>query len=222
MSGGVATAVAEAIEGEAGMAEIVQAGLFEELAVHDTGALDAASPLSAALPSVVRRGRPRGSKNRRTEAVTSWLLAQHRHPLSVIMEAYSMTTVQLAERLGLARGMVEETVTVTQMIDGKEIATATTTLRESDRFDNDVLLDLFKLQMRMAEVAAPYVAQKVTATGEGGNGPTLNVSFSALNLGGSGVSVPARGDDLAEDFGGGMSVRLGQVGRDKSDDDPSA
>lgn len=221
MSGGVGAAVGEALASDAAMADVVQAGLFEDLEVHDTGALDAPSPLSAALPSV-RRGRPRGSKNRRTEAVTSWLLSQHRHPLSVIMEAYSMTTVDLAAQLGLSRAMVEETVTVTQTIDDKEVATSTTVMKESDRFDNDVLLDLFKLQMRMAEVAAPYVAQKITATGDGESGPTLNVSFAALNLGGSGVSVPARGDLGSEDLGGGMSVRLGQVGRAKSDADPTA
>src|SRR5690606_11914088 len=114
--------------------------------------LDAPSPLSAALPSAGRKpGRPKGAKNRRTEAVTAWLLAQHRHPLSVIMEAYTMSTVELAERLGLRRQTHIEKITTTRMIDGKAVSETVEREVEGDRFDNDVLLDLFKLQMRMAE-----------------------------------------------------------------------
>lgn len=215
MSGGVAKALGEAVAGEAGMPEIVQAGLFEDLDLHQTGALDAPSPLSAALPSA-GRGRPKGSKNRRTEAVTAWLLTQHRHPLSVIMEAYSMTTIQLAERLGLQKATktVKEKREVAGGLVEVEVEVAL------DYYSNDVLLDLFKLQMRMAEAAAPYVAQRLTSGSEGGSGPTLNVSFAQLSLGG-GVSVPARGDLAETVVGDGMSVRLGQVGRSQSDADPS-
>ena len=102
MSGGVGAALDQAVEGQAGMGEIVQAGLFEELEPCETGKLDAASPLAAALPSAARKpGRPKGSKNRRTEAVTAWLLTQHRHPLSVMMEAYSMSPRDFAQALSL-------------------------------------------------------------------------------------------------------------------------
>ncbi|GAW42432.1 hypothetical protein SH203_02848 [Brevundimonas sp. SH203] len=218
MSGGVGAAVGEALAAGADMAEVVQAGLFEDLDVQDTGALDAPSPLSAALPSVVRRGRPKGSKNRRTEAVTSWLLGQHRHPLSVIMEAYSMTTIQLAERLGLQKAT--KTVKEKREVAGGIVEVEVEV--KLDYYSNDVLLDLFKLQMRMAEVATPYVAPKITAGGEGESGPTLNVSFAAMNFGGTGVSVPARGVDAGQDLGGGMSVRLGQVGRRQSDEDTTS
>ncbi len=132
-----------------------------------------------------------------------------------------MTTVELAERLGLQREMVVEKVTTRSVVDGKEVSVEVERLTESDRFSNDVLMDLFKLQMQQALGAAPYVAQKVSGGGEGGTGPTLNVSFAQLSLGGKGVSVPARGEDAGQDFGGGMSVRLGQVGREKSDDQSS-
>jgi hypothetical protein len=197
MSGGVAAALEEAMKGEAGMADVVQAGLFDDLEPHETGALDAPSPLSAALPSVARRGRPPRSKNRRTEAVTAWLLSQHRHPLSVMMEAYSMSTVELAERLGLSRD-------------------------EDGQFTNDVLLDLFKLQVRMAEAVAPYVAQRLSAGSDAGGAASFNLTFAQLNVGGGGVSGPARGEGLEFSPGEGMSVRLGQVGQVQSDADPSS
>lgn len=215
MTGGVATALGEAIEGEATMGEIVQAGLFEELEPHETGALDAPSPLSAALPSTGRKpGRPKGSKNRRTEAVTAWLLQQHRHPLSVIMEAYSMSTVELAERLGLQKA----TKTVKEK---REVAGGIVEVEVEvrlDYFSNDVLLDLFKLQMRMAEAATPFVAQKLPQAVQLDAAANLSISFAGVDLSG-GVSSPARAGSAEISVGGGMHVQLGQVGREKSDDD---
>jgi len=188
MSGGVATAVSEAIEKGESMDDVVQAGLFEELEPGETGNLSAPSPLSAALPNAGRRpGRPKGAKNRRTEAVTAWLLSQHRHPLSVMMEAYSMTPADLAERIG-----VEAT--------------------------SDNLLDIFKLQVRMAEAVAPYVAQKLPQAVQLDAAANLSISFGGVDLSG-GVSSPARAGSPEISVGDGMSVRLGQVGRDKSDDD---
>ncbi|MGQ3041434.1 MAG: hypothetical protein ACT6TH_14510 [Brevundimonas sp.] len=188
MSGGVATAVGEAIEQGATMDEVVQAGLFEALEPGETGALDAPSPLSRALDTGGRRpGRPKGSKNRRTEAVTAWLLQQHRHPLSVMMEAYSMTPAELAKRIG---------------VDA----------------DSDNLLDIFKLQVRMAEAVAPYVAQKLPQAVQLDAAANLSITFGGVDLSG-GVSSPARAGSPEISVGGGMAVRLGQVGRDKSDGD---
>lgn len=216
MSGGVGAALEQAVKGEADMADVVQAGLFEELEPHETGDLGAASPLSTALGSR-RRGRPKGAKNRRTEAVTAWLLSQHQHPLKVMMEAYSMSPEALAVQIGLRRAPVS--VTVKTMVEGKLVET--TTESEGESFSNDVLLDILKLQVRMAEAVAPYVAQKMTSGSDAGDGAQLNVTFAQLNIGGgggSGVSVPARGVEAEVSTGVGMSVRLGQVGRDKSDD----
>lgn len=188
MSGGVATAVSEAIEKGESMDDVVQAGLFEELEPGETGNLSAPSPLSAALPSAGRRpGRPKGAKNRRTEAVTAWLLSQHRHPLSVMMEAYSMTPAELAERIGVEAS-------------------------------SDNLLDIFKLQVRMAEAVAPYVAQKLPQAVQLDAAANLSISFGGVDLSG-GVSSPARAGSPEISVADGMSVRLGQVGRDKSDDD---
>lgn len=190
MSGGVRTALDQAVEGEAGMGEIVQAGLFEELEPCETGALDTPSPLSAALPSAGRRpGRPKGSKNRRTEAVTAWLLQQHRHPLAVMMEAYSMAPADFARSIGITAP------------------------------DADTLLDIVKLQLRMAEAVAPYVAQKLPQAVKVEGGAALTLNFGGVHLGGGGVSSPARGEAPEISVGAGMPVRLGQVGREKSDDD---
>ena len=190
MSGGVRAALDQAVEGEADMGEIVQAGLFEELEPCETGALDAPSPLSAALPSAGRRpGRPKGSKNRRTEAVTAWLLQQHRHPLAVMMEAYSMAPVDFAESIGIAQP------------------------------DADTLLDIVKLQLRMAEAVAPYVAQKLPQAVQVEGGAALTLNFGGVHLGAGGVSSPARGEAPEISVGAGMAVRLGQVGREKSDAD---
>lgn len=190
------------------MGDIVQAGLFEELEVEETGKLDAPSPLSAALPSVGRKpGRPKGAKNRRTEAVTAWLLSQHRHPLSVMMEAYSMTPVELAERLGLQKAsrIVKQRREVAGGIVEVEVE------ERLDVFENDVLLDLFKLQMRMAEAVAPYVASKMPQAVQVDGAAQLTVNFGGVTLAG-GVSVPARGEAGDGDevpMGDGMSVRLG-------------
>lgn len=191
MSGGVGAALDQAVEGQAGMGEIVQAGLFEELEPCETGKLDAASPLAAALPSAARKpGRPKGSKNRRTEAVTAWLLTQHRHPLSVMMEAYSMSPRDFAQAIGISSP------------------------------DPDTLLDIVKLQLRMAEAVAPYVAQKLPQAVQVEGGAALTLNFGGVHLGPqTGVSSPARGEAPEVPMGGGMAVRLGQVGRQQSDDD---
>lgn len=192
MSGGVSAALDQAVQGGADMATVVQAGLFEELEPCETGNLTAPSPLAAALPSAARKpGRPKGSKNRRTEAVTAWLLTQHRHPLSVMMEAYSMSPADFAKAIGIASP------------------------------DSDTLLDIVKLQLRMAEAVAPYVAQKLPQAVQVEGGAALTLTFGGVTLNGpqTGVSSPARGEAPEISVGDGMAVRLGQVGRDKSDDD---
>lgn len=218
MSGGVRAALDQAVQGEADMAEVVQAGLFEELEPCETGALDAPSPLSAALPSAGRRvGRPKGSKNRRTEAVTAWLLTQHRHPLSVMMEAYSMSPEQLAERIGLRR--VTRTTKEKQSVAGGIVEVEIEV--ETQHYSNDILIDLLKLQVRMAEACAPYVAQKLPQAVQVEGGAALTLNFGGVTLNGpqTGVSSPARGEAPEISVGGGMAVRLGQVGQEKSDDD---
>lgn len=218
MSGGVKAALDQAVQGEADMAEVVQAGLFEELEPCETGDLTASSPLSGALPSVRRKpGRPRGSKNRRTEAVTAWLLTFNRNPLHVMMETYGMTPVQLAEAIGLQKAT--KTIKEKREVAGGIVEVEVET--QLDYFSNDVLMDLFKLQMRMAEVCAPYVAQKLPQAVQVEGGAALTLNFGGVTLNGphSGVSSPARAGSPEISVGGGMAVRLGQVGREKSDDD---
>jgi hypothetical protein len=162
MSGGVATALEQVLDGQAGGQVLEQAGLFDDFDATEVGALDAPSPLTKALTPPKRGpGRRPGSKNRRTEAVVGWLLSQHRHPLSVMMEAYGMTPAELAKQIGIAAP------------------------------SDDQLLDLLKLQLRMAEAVAPYVAQRLPQAVVAEGGSLLQVNIGGVNLGG-GVSSPAR------------------------------
>lgn len=173
MSGGVAAGLGEVMERigqDVDGPQLVQAALGLDLDQSETGALDAPSPLSAAIaPAAVRQGPGRrpGSRNRRTEAVAAWLLSQHRHPLSVMMEAYTMTPADLAERIGLRR-----------TVDGPDGADTV--------WSNDVLMEVFKLQLRMAEAVAPYVAQKMPQAVQLAGKAQVQLSVG-------GVSLPARG-----------------------------
>lgn len=218
MSGGVKAALDQAMQGEGGMTEVVQAGLFEELEPCETGDLTASSPLSAALPSARRKpGRPKGSKNRRTEAVSAWLLTFNRNPVQVMMEAYGMSPGELAARIGLQKAT--KTIKEKREVAGGIVEVEVET--QLDYFSNDVLMDLFKLQMRMAEVCAPYFAQKLPQAVQVDGGAALTLNFGGVTLNGpqTGVSSPARGEAPEISVGGGMAVRLGQVGHEKSDDD---
>lgn len=191
MSGGVRAALDQALEGEGDMAQVVQTGLFDELEEHETGALDAPSPLSSALaPAKKARGRPKGAKGRRTEAVISWLLTQHRHPLSVMMEAYSMSPAEFAARV----------------------------LGEAEP-GADRLMEIVKLQLRMAEAVAPYIAQRQPQAVQLAAAAQLNVSFGGVSLGEGGVFGPARGEGLEILEGEAMAVRLGKSdGESRTDD----
>lgn len=192
MSGGVAAALEEAMKAEGDMASVIQAGLFDDLNDTETGAVDAPSPFSRSLSGKkASRGRPKGAKSRRTEEVTAWLLQQHRHPVLVMMEAYSMSPIEFARKVGI------QTIT------------------------DDLIMEIVKLQLRMTEASAPYVAQKLPQAVQVEGGAALTLNFGGVTLNGphSGVSSPARGEAPEISVGGGMAVRLGQVGREKSDDD---
>ena len=167
MSGGVRAAVEKVLEGQSDDQVIDQIALFDELTSEETGRLDAPSPLTGAIGAAPKRKR---GPNRRTEAVTSWLLSQHRHPLSVMMEAYGMSPADLAKTIGLRKTQERDK-------DGNAVGEA--------HWSNDVLLDLFKLQVRMAEAVAPYVAQRQPQAVAVAATAGVNISFS-------GVSVPAR------------------------------
>lgn len=171
MSGGVATALGEALELRPAEDAAEQADLFD---ASEIGDVDAPSPLSEAVGRGGPGRRP-GSRNKRTNAVSAWLLSQGRHPVLVMMEAYALTPKALAERIGI--------------VDP----------------DAATLLDLFKLQLRMAETVAPYVAQRQPQAVTLGDGAgDFQVLFA-------GVSLPARGGPL-ESQGGpiieGSALRL--------------
>lgn len=163
MSGGVRAALDDVLDDFDDEPELTQGALFgaDDMEPGEIGALDAPSPLSQLFDTKGKAGRRPGSRNKRTEAVTAWLLSQGRHPLLVMMEAYAMSPAELCARIGI-------------MDPGA-----------------DQLLDVFKLQMRMAEAVAPYVAQRqaqaVQLDGKGG----LTISFE-------GVSLPARGGQAGD------------------------
>jgi len=182
MTGGVATGLAEALAEVPSAEEVVQGALFD-LDEGAVGALDVQSPLAAAVPAANRRGRKPGSQNKSTEATRRWLLSQARHPLLTMLEATTMTPAQLAAQIGLRKATVE---VVEEFTDASGKVRKITRHEETDHYENAVLLDLLKLQMKMAEAVAPYVAQKLpqALSVEGGVGLTL--AFG-------GVSFPARG-----------------------------
>jgi len=83
--------------GEPPVAEVVQEALFEE-----------PTPLGPSVrspdPDGQRaRGRPRGSKNKRTEAWQDYILGRHQSPLVVLAETYSRPVEELAAELGCNR-----------------------------------------------------------------------------------------------------------------------
>lgn len=187
MSGGVAAALDEAMKAQPDPDEVLQGTLFE-----GAGVLDAPSPLSAALVPK-GRGRPPGSRNRRTKATADWLLSLYRSPLAVMAEGYSMSPADFLRSAGLRPD---------EKTEAGEAC-----------FSNDLLLEAVKLQMRFAEAVAPYVHQRLPLA--------VQVDAKAsVQLSVEGVSVPARGlvagDREAEDVVDGevLGVRLAL----KSDD----
>lgn len=191
MTGGVSEALGQVLDQLPGGDQVVQAALFGP---DEIGALDAPSPLSAAIePRRRGPGRPPGAKNRRTDAVAAWLLSQGRHPILVMMEAYAMSPAALAERIGLRK------VLVSAKDQPEEWA-----------YDNDTLIEVWKLQLRMAEAAAPYVAQKLPQAVQVQGAAALQVTLA-------GVSVPARGA-LAGGVAGAIEGEVMGVRLPKSDD----
>ena len=90
---GVAAAVAAIGTGEAPALAASQAELFD--------AADAPTPLApAARRSGTQGGRPTGSRNRRTQEWTDFILSQYRSPLVVLAETYSRPVAELAAELG--------------------------------------------------------------------------------------------------------------------------
>lgn len=190
MSGGVATAAEEALAQLPDRAQVVQQAL--DLSPGEVGDLDAASPLGPAL--VKRRpGRPPGARSRRTDAVAAWLLSQARHPVLTMLEAASMPVEEFLTKAGFHPDE-----------EGLEVGEGGAD-RKVWRFSNDLRMEALKLQFRLAEVAAPYVAQKLPLA--------VQVDAKAavqLTLGG--VSLPAHaGAAVAAAVVEGevMGVRLG-------------
>jgi hypothetical protein len=63
--------------------------------------LGADGPVPAAAPRKV--GRPKGSRNRRSEELIRWVLAKHQHPLLTLAETYSRPVDELARELACKR-----------------------------------------------------------------------------------------------------------------------
>lgn len=164
-----------------------EASLFDDTDV--TGNVAAASPLSA-LFEPKGPGRPKGSRNRMTVQTAQWLLSQHRHPLQVLAEAYSMSPHDLARRIGLKPGYWHQPPTPEK---GERPPAVWV---DRDEFDPETLLAIFKMQMGFATDLAPYVAKKqpMAIDLSAGAGGDFSLVFA-------GVSLPARGGP-AEPTGG--------------------
>lgn len=176
MPNGSGEGLKEALAAFEPAAEPMQGDLLDDLEPEITGALDAPSPLSTLFQPRGGGGRKPGSKNRLTTSTAQWLLSQVRHPLLVLAEAYAMTPAQLAERIGLRKGVwVKEE-------DGGRVWV------DRDCYDNETLLAIYKMQMGFAVDLAPYVARRQAQEVElaGAAGGDLVLTFG-------GVSLPARG-----------------------------
>jgi hypothetical protein len=184
----------DAFQGDAEDAEAAGGDLFGEV----TGALDAPSPLSALFEPRKGGGRPKGSPNRMTTQTAQWLLSQVRHPLLVLAEAYSMSPAELAQRIGLASGRWEKA-------EGEKEP------RWVEGYSDEVLLQLFKMQMGFAADLAPYVAKKQPQAIDLSAGAGGDFTLAVL-----GVSLPARGGVVGNPGGviDGETLRLPS----KSDD----
>lgn len=169
MSGGVRTALDEVAGQLEGQAAPDQASLFD-FGADEVGDLNAPSPLAAAIAPRKGPGRRPGSRNRRTDAVAGWLLSQGRHPVLVMMEAYGMEPAALAAKIGLH-----------PTADGTDAQG-----RPCKVWSNDVLLDVYRLQLRMAESVAPYVAQRLPQAVQVDARAGVTIAFEGVNL-------PARG-----------------------------
>lgn len=108
-TGGVATAVAEALDAREGLPsgavrEPEQPDLWAEMTGAGAGPLDEVADLGEALFGKPRRGagggRPRGSQNRQTVEFRKLFLSKHRHPVLVLADFYSVPVEELAARLG--------------------------------------------------------------------------------------------------------------------------
>lgn len=160
-----------------------------------TGRLDAPSPISALFAPRRAPGRPKGAKGKAATTLSQFILRQHRHPVQAAAEFYSMSPADLAARLGLTKARVT-------VKDGE-----TSTVIQLDEFGNDTLLELVKLQVRMMEFVAKYVARAMPqdVAVSGGADFTLTVG---------GVSLPARAADPGRPAGEGaprLPVRFGPM-----------
>jgi len=132
-----------------------QADLWADMQGVGAGPMDEIGTLGADLFMKPRRGggRPKGARNQSTEAWRTFFLSQHRSPLLVLADVYSMPVEELAMRLGCDRA------------------------------------DALKLQMRAAEIVAPYIhaKQPLAIKADGLNLPTLHLHMPV------GMAAPTAG-----------------------------
>lgn len=89
------------------------AGLPDELAPFDEPMLPLSDPAHLALELAMSpvgavdraagRGRPKGSRNRRSEELVTFILSQHAHPLLALASTYSRPVAVLAAELGCTK-----------------------------------------------------------------------------------------------------------------------
>jgi hypothetical protein len=98
---GAAAGIAEAARGADVPGGGVQAAL--PLAGDASGGVAAGGPIAAGEPAR-KRGRPKGSRNRRSEELIRWVLAKHQHPLLTLAETYTKPVEELARELNVKKG----------------------------------------------------------------------------------------------------------------------
>ncbi len=116
----------------------------EQVELFDEPAADAPLPMPpAALPSA-KGGRPKGSRNKRTDEWVAFLQGRYRSPLVFLLESYSRTPAELARQLGLYK--YHEGKLVIDPVTGEPVLATG---------------EAFKVQVDAAIAALPYLHQKL-------------------------------------------------------------
>lgn len=164
LSNGIATALA--LAGGVG-------DLTSDLEQDDLFDIDAPLPFAAPVRSGPQGGRPKGARNKSTEAIREYLLARYRSPLVGLLELMSRSPGKLAEELGLY--VVSDGMFIVDPETGaKVLATG----------------EVFRLQVEAMKAALPYLHQKlplaIETKGDGKKGGIFVVGDLNVTLGADG------------------------------------